>query len=45
MKLNFQNITYSVPWNLFLITQGSIILAIGLKSIILVLTLPISRLK
>jgi len=33
MKL--QNITYSVPWNLFLITLGSVILAIGLKSIII----------
>jgi uncharacterized membrane-anchored protein YitT (DUF2179 family) len=35
MKFNFQNITYSVPWNLFLITLGSIILAVGLKSIII----------
>ena len=33
MKL--QNITYSIPWNLFLITLGSVILAIGLKSIII----------
>jgi uncharacterized membrane-anchored protein YitT (DUF2179 family) len=35
MKLKFQNITYSVPWNLFLITVGSVILAVGLKSIII----------
>jgi uncharacterized membrane-anchored protein YitT (DUF2179 family) len=33
--MKFQNITYSVPWNLFLITLGSVILAIGLKSIII----------
>ncbi|MCK5164404.1 MAG: YitT family protein [Desulfobacula sp.] len=33
MKL--QNISYSVPWNLFLITLGSIILGIGLKAIII----------
>ncbi len=33
MKL--QNITYSIPWNLFLITTGSIILGIGLKSIVI----------
>ncbi len=35
MKLKFQDITYSVPWNLFLITLGSVILAVGLKSIII----------
>jgi uncharacterized membrane-anchored protein YitT (DUF2179 family) len=33
--MKFQNITYSIPWNLFLITTGSILLAIGLKSIII----------
>lgn len=33
MKL--QNITYSVPWNLFLITLGSIIVGIGLKAIVI----------
>ena len=33
--MKFQNITYSVPWNLFLITLGSFILAVGLKSIII----------
>jgi len=33
--MKFQNITYSIPWNLFLITMGSIILAVGLKSIII----------
>jgi len=33
--MKFQNITYSIPWNLFLITLGSVILAIGLKSIII----------
>jgi uncharacterized membrane-anchored protein YitT (DUF2179 family) len=33
MKL--QNITYSIPWNLFLITLGSIILCIGLKAIVI----------
>jgi len=33
--MKFQNITYSVPWNLFLITMGSFILAVGLKSIII----------
>ncbi len=32
MKL--QNITYSVPWNLFLITLGSLIFGIGLKAIV-----------
>ena len=33
--MKFQNITYSVPWNLFLITVGNLILSIGLKSIII----------
>ncbi len=33
MKLH--NITYSVPWNLFLITLGSIIIGIGLKAIVI----------
>jgi len=33
MKL--QNITYSIPWNLFLITLGSIIIGIGLKAVVI----------
>lgn len=33
MKL--QNITYSIPWNLFLIGVGSVILAVGLKAILI----------
>ncbi len=33
MKL--QNITYSIPWNLFLITLGSIITGIGLKAVVI----------
>ena len=33
--MKFQNITYSIPWNLFLITIGSLIFAIGLKGIII----------
>jgi len=33
MKL--QSITYSIPWNLFLITLGSIITGIGLKAIVI----------
>lgn len=33
--MKFQDITYSIPWNLFLITLGSFILAVGLKSIII----------
>lgn len=33
MKL--QSITYSIPWNLFLITLGSIIVGIGLKAIVI----------
>jgi len=31
--MNFKNITYSVPWNLFLITLGSAIVAVAVKSI------------
>lgn len=30
-----KNITYSIPWNLFLITLGSIIFSIGLKAIVI----------
>ena len=30
-----QNITYSIPWNLFLITLGSLIIGIGLKGIVI----------
>jgi uncharacterized membrane-anchored protein YitT (DUF2179 family) len=33
--MKFQNITYSVPWNLFLITLGSILVAVGLKGIVI----------
>jgi uncharacterized membrane-anchored protein YitT (DUF2179 family) len=33
MKL--QNITYSVPWNLFLISIGSLIFGVGLKAIVI----------
>ncbi len=33
MKL--QNFTYSIPWNLFLITVGSIIIGVGLKAIVI----------
>ncbi|MBA3011791.1 MAG: YitT family protein [Proteobacteria bacterium] len=33
--MKFQNITYSIPWNLFLITIGGFILAVGLKAIII----------
>ena len=33
MKL--QNITYSIPWNLFLISVGSLIVGIGLKAIVI----------
>lgn len=33
MKL--QNITYSIPWNLFLITLGSLIFGIGFKGIVI----------
>lgn len=33
--MKFQNFTYSVPWNLFLITAGSVIVGIGLKGIVI----------
>ncbi len=33
--MKFQNISYSIPWNLFLITAGSLIMSIGLKSILI----------
>ncbi len=33
--MNFQKITYSIPWNLFLIALGSIIAGVGLKSIVI----------
>ncbi|MBU1196607.1 MAG: YitT family protein [Proteobacteria bacterium] len=33
--MQFKNITYSIPWNLFLITLGSIIFSIGLKAIVI----------
>lgn len=33
--MNIQKISYSVPWNLFLITMGSIIIGIGLKAIVI----------
>ena len=33
MKL--ENIAYSIPWNLFLITLGSVIIGIGLKGIVI----------
>lgn len=33
MKL--KNMTYSIPWNLFLITSGSFLLAFGIKAIII----------
>jgi uncharacterized membrane-anchored protein YitT (DUF2179 family) len=33
--MKFQNITYSIPWNLFLITLGSLIVGIGLKAIVI----------
>ncbi len=33
--MNFQKISYSVPWNLFLITLGSVITGIGLKAIVI----------
>ncbi len=36
MKLKFpQQMTYSVPWNLFLITVGASILSLGLKGVII----------
>ncbi len=31
--MNLKNMTYSIPWNLFLITLGCLILSIGLKGI------------
>ncbi len=31
--MNFKNMTYAIPWNLFLITLGSLIFALGLKGI------------
>lgn len=33
--MKFQNITYSIPWNLFLITVGCLIFGIGLKGIVI----------
>lgn len=33
--MKFKNITYSIPWNLFLITLGSIVFGIGLKAIVI----------
>ncbi|NOX35306.1 MAG: YitT family protein [Deltaproteobacteria bacterium] len=33
--MKFQNITYSIPWNLFLITLGSIIVGAGLKAVVI----------
>ncbi len=33
--MNRQSVVYSVPWNLFLISLGSLILAVGLKSILI----------
>ncbi len=33
--MNFQKISYSVPWNVFLITLGSVIIGIGLKAIVI----------
>ncbi|MBU1343448.1 MAG: YitT family protein [Proteobacteria bacterium] len=33
--MKFHKITYSIPWNLFLITLGSIIMGIGLKAIVI----------
>jgi len=33
--MKFQSITYSIPWNLFLITLGCIIFGIGLKAIVI----------
>jgi len=35
LNIKFQNITYSIPWNLFLITLGTIIAGIGLKAIVI----------
>ncbi len=33
--MNIKNMTFSIPWNLFLITLGSLIFAVGLKGIII----------
>lgn len=33
--MKFQKMSYSIPWNLFLITFGSIIIGIGLKAIVI----------
>jgi uncharacterized membrane-anchored protein YitT (DUF2179 family) len=33
--MKFQKMSYSIPWNLFLITLGSIITGIGLKAIVI----------
>ena len=33
--MKFQKMSYSIPWNLFLITIGSIIIGIGLKSVVI----------
>ncbi len=33
--MKVKNISYSIPWNLFLITVGSIIVGIGLKAIVI----------
>jgi len=33
--MKFQKMSYSIPWNLFLITIGSIIIGIGLKAIVI----------
>ena len=33
--MKFQKITYTIPWNLFLITLGSLIAGIGLKAIVI----------
>ena len=35
MSMKFQKISYSIPWNLFLITIGSIIIGIGLKAVVI----------
>ena len=35
MYMKFQKMSYSIPWNLFLITIGSIIIGIGLKAIVI----------
>jgi uncharacterized membrane-anchored protein YitT (DUF2179 family) len=33
--MNTQNITYSIPWNLFLLTIGSILFGIGIKAAVI----------